>query len=110
MCGIIGFIGNHEASPVLLQGLKNLEYRGYDSVGMATISDSLNIFKGVGKIDDATKDLDLNKLKGNIGVGHTRWATHGSVNKRNAHPHVDCGRKVAIVHNGIIENLSLIHI
>jgi len=104
LCGIIGYIGQGEASSVLLKGLKNLEYRGYDSVGMATISDSLNIGKGVGKIDNAMKDLDLDGLRGNIGIGHTRWATHGSVSKANAHPHIDCQGKVAIVHNGIIEN------
>ncbi len=104
LCGIIGYIGQGEASSVLLKGLKNLEYRGYDSVGMATISDSLNISKGVGKIDNAMKDLDLDVLRENIGIGHTRWATHGSVSKANAHPHIDCRGKVAIVHNGIIEN------
>jgi len=104
MCGIMGYIGNGDASPLLLKGLKNLEYRGYDSVGMATVSDSLRISKGIGKIDDAVGDLDMSYLDGKIGIGHTRWATHGSVSTVNAHPHTDCKKKVAIVHNGIIEN------
>ncbi|VVB70478.1 Glutamine--fructose-6-phosphate aminotransferase [isomerizing] [uncultured archaeon] len=104
MCGIIGYIGREEATPILLKGLKNLEYRGYDSVGMATKSDRINICKGVGKIDRAIIDFDLTALKGNIGIGHTRWATHGVVSVANAHPHTDCKKSVAIVHNGIIEN------
>ena len=104
MCGIIGYIGQQQALPVLQKGLKNLEYRGYDSIGMATISDSLNICKATGTIDRAMRDLDQNMLDGRIGIGHTRWATHGEVSKENAHPHVDCQKKIAIVHNGIIEN------
>lgn len=104
MCGIIGYIGGDDASSILLKGLKNLEYRGYDSVGMATVSDALRVFKGVGKIDAAVTDSDMEQLVGKIGIGHTRWATHGPVTKTNAHPHLDCKRKVAIVHNGIIEN------
>jgi len=104
MCGILGYAGSGEAAPVLLKGLKNLEYRGYDSVGMATISQSLTLFKGVGKIEKVTDGLDLQSLKGHIGIGHTRWATHGSVSENNAHPHVDCQNRLAIVHNGIIEN------
>ncbi len=108
LCGIIGYIGQEDASYVLLKGLRSLEYRGYDSVGMATISDSLNIRKGVGKIDKAVNDMDLENLSGTIGIGHTRWATHGSVSKANAHPHIDCQRKIAIVHNGIIENYRML--
>lgn len=104
MCGIVGYIGCSEAAPVLLKGLKNLEYRGYDSVGMATVSDSLKVFKGVGKIEKATANLDLRALQGRVGIGHTRWATHGNVSEKNAHPHLDCKKRIAIVHNGIIEN------
>ena len=104
MCGILGYIGSEDASSILLKGLKNLEYRGYDSVGMATVSDSLRIFKGVGKIDAAVTDNDMELLVGKIGIGHTRWATHGPVTTNNAHPHLDCRKKIAVVHNGIIEN------
>lgn len=104
MCGIIGYIGSKDAMSILLDGLKNLEYRGYDSVGMATVSHSLRICKGVGKIETAVTDMNLKCLEGNIGIGHTRWATHGTVSKTNAHPHIDCENKIAIVHNGIIEN------
>jgi len=104
MCGIIGYIGKDDAASILFKGLKNLEYRGYDSIGMATICDSLRVTKGVGKIDSAVTDMNIDQLGGNIGIGHTRWATHGSVSKANAHPHLDCSGKIAIVHNGIIEN------
>ena len=104
LCGIIGYIGEKQALPVLQKGLKNLEYRGYDSIGMATISDSLNICKAIGTIDGAMKDLNQDMLEGRIGIGHTRWATHGGVCRENAHPHVDCQKRIAIVHNGIIEN------
>jgi glutamine---fructose-6-phosphate transaminase (isomerizing) len=104
MCGIIGYAGSSEASPILLEGLKKLEYRGYDSIGMATISESLSVFKGVGKIENAIVNIDLQALKGQIGIGHTRWATHGGVSKNNAHPHIDCRNRIAIVHNGIIDN------
>jgi glutamine---fructose-6-phosphate transaminase (isomerizing) len=104
MCGIIGYIGRYEAAPILLEGLKNLEYRGYDSVGMATLAESLRTFRAVGNIEQATKNLDLKEMPGNVGMGHTRWATHGSVTEANAHPHHDCRNKIVIVHNGIIEN------
>ncbi|MDD1742722.1 MAG: glutamine--fructose-6-phosphate transaminase (isomerizing), partial [Methanotrichaceae archaeon] len=106
MCGIIGYIGRNEAAPILLKGLKNLEYRGYDSVGMATLDDSLRLFRfrAVGKLEQATQNLDLKEMPGNVGMGHTRWATHGSVTESNAHPHIDCRNEIVIVHNGIIEN------
>ncbi len=105
MCGIVGIIGNKNAGYKILQGLKDLEYRGYDSAGIATISkDELQIKKSVGKIA-ALEDAFLNApLKGSIGIGHTRWATHGVPSINNAHPHVDCTGKIAVVHNGIIEN------
>ena len=104
LCGIIGYIGQQQALPLLQKGLKNLEYRGYDSIGMATISDSLNICKAIGTIGGAMRDLNQDMLDGRIGIGHTRWATHGGVCRENAHPHVDCQKRIAIVHNGIIEN------
>jgi len=104
MCGIFGYVGSENASPILARGLKNLEYRGYDSVGIATVSTRLEIRKGVGKIDDAKERLRLEEARGNVGIGHTRWATHGTVTAENSHPHTDCRDEIAIIHNGIIEN------
>ena len=104
MCGIVGYIGAKKASPILLKGLKNLEYRGYDSAGMAVLCKGLKCKKGVGKIEELNKRLNFLSLEGNIGIAHTRWATHGKVDDENAHPHLDCTGKIAIVHNGIIEN------
>jgi glucosamine--fructose-6-phosphate aminotransferase (isomerizing) len=106
MCGIFGCIlDNRLAAPVIRTGLKRLEYRGYDSVGEATISKGqLFIKKDAGKIDFIHKKLNLDNLPGNIGIGHTRWATHGAPEKVNAHPHTDCLEELAVVHNGIIEN------
>lgn len=104
MCGIIGYIGNRKASPILFSGLKSLEYRGYDSVGMAIIGSKLRIKKDVGKINEVNEKLNFLDLDGNIGIGHTRWATHGRVNRENTHPHLSNNRKIAVVHNGIIEN------
>ncbi len=103
MCGIIGVLGEGEAAPILLSGLKKLEYRGYDSWGIATINNKLRIEKRVGKIEGVS-ERELNALKGVIGLGHTRWATHGDVTKENAHPHADCASEIAVVHNGIIDN------
>jgi len=105
MCGIIGFAGNERAAPIVLQGLRNLEYRGYDSAGMASISDGrVWLKKDAGKIDEVNQKHKLDELPGNTAIGHTRWATHGGVSRQNAHPHVDCTHQVAVVHNGIIEN------
>ena len=106
MCGIVGCIGNGEAYPILLKGLKNLEYRGYDSAGFAVINSGIVIEKDIGKIEDVEKKIDLSMLKGCLGLAHCRWATHGSVTKNNAHPHADCSNKIVIVHNGIIENYT----
>ncbi len=107
MCGIIGYIGNKEASPILIEGLKKLEYRGYDSAGVATINNkSILIKKDVGKISEIEKKLDWASLLGNVGIAHTRWSTHGAVTKMNAHPHNDCKNEIALVHNGIIENYA----
>jgi glutamine---fructose-6-phosphate transaminase (isomerizing) len=102
MCGIIGYIGSNKASPIILQGLKRLEYRGYDSAGIITYGRRFQIQKEVGKLNEIT--FDLKGLKGNIGCGHTRWATTGKVTKENSHPHVSNNNKIAVVHNGIIEN------
>jgi glucosamine--fructose-6-phosphate aminotransferase (isomerizing) len=106
MCGIIGYVGDKKASPILLESIKKLEYRGYDSVGMCTIGSSLKILKGAGRIDDVNNRLNFNSLTGTIGISHTRWATHGGVTDYNAHPQTDCSGKIAVVHNGIIENYS----
>ena len=106
MCGIVGYIGNREAMPILVDGLKNLEYRGYDSAGFAILNKNIIIEKDVGKIEDVEKKIDFSLLRGFSGLAHCRWATHGNVTKENAHPHADCSNKIAIVHNGIIENYS----
>ena len=103
MCGIIGILGNHEVSPLLVEGLKRLEYRGYDSAGIATIHDGrLDRRQAVGKLINLSDHLVHNPLPGKSGIGHTRWATHGGVTVPNAHPHK--AGPVAVVHNGIIEN------
>ncbi|MHA1834385.1 MAG: glutamine--fructose-6-phosphate transaminase (isomerizing) [Candidatus Baldrarchaeia archaeon] len=106
MCGIIGIVSNdRHVANLLRECLKRLEYRGYDSVGMTTIYNStLHTKKDKGKIDEIHQKLNFDTLPGHIGIGHTRWATHGPPSKRNAHPHMDCTRKIAVVHNGIIEN------
>jgi len=105
MCGIIGFVGNEPAAPIVLQGLRKLEYRGYDSAGIASIKDGkLQLKKDAGKIEEVSQKHKLEQLPGNIAIGHTRWATHGGVSQENAHPHVDCTHQIAVVHNGIVEN------
>jgi len=106
VCGIIGYAGFRDARTILLESLKRLDYRGYDSAGVAIIDKKLKIYKEVGEIANVEKKIPL--LKGTIGVGHTRWATHGGVTKENAHPHMSCDNKIAIVHNGIIENFSVL--
>ncbi len=106
MCGIIGYLGKNQALPILLDGLRRLEYRGYDSAGVVLISSDGEIksVKAVGKIIELEKKLDGNKLEGNLGIAHTRWATHGHPSEENAHPHSDCKGDFWVVHNGIIEN------
>ncbi len=106
MCGIIGYIGSKQAVPILLEGLKRLEYRGYDSAGVAVLEPGLRIEKAVGKIAKLEDHLRDRTLEGTIGIAHTRWATHGEPNTINAHPHTDCTGKVAVIHNGIIENYA----
>lgn len=104
MCGIIGCIGEKEAAPILLDGLKRLEYRGYDSAGMAIVNGGILLKKDTGKIGEIHSKLNFLDMKGNTGIAHTRWATHGKVTKENAHPHFSNNNKIAVVHNGIIEN------
>jgi glucosamine--fructose-6-phosphate aminotransferase (isomerizing) len=107
VCSIIGYTGTLFAAPVLVQSLKRMEYRGYDSVGIATINNGkILIRKGIGKVAEVAESLDLDHLPGKIGIGHTRWATHGGVTDKNAHPHSGCTDDIAVVHNGIIENYN----
>lgn len=107
MCGIIGYIGYRKASDVIYKGLQTLEYRGYDSAGIATLDNGeINSIKDIGRIDHIHKKLDFHRLRGKIGIGHTRWATHGGVTQKNAHPHTDCTGRTYIIHNGVIENFD----
>lgn len=108
MCGIVGYIGTKEAFPILLKGLKRLEYRGYDSAGIALLNGDLTVYKKAGKVSELEKVTDGQKLNATIGIGHTRWATHGEPNDRNAHPHLSQSGNLAIIHNGIIENYAAI--
>ena len=110
MCGIVGYIGTRQAFPVLIKGLKRLEYRGYDSTGVALVSTNamLNVYKEEGKVANLEANVANRDLGGTIGIAHTRWATHGIPSSTNAHPHVSQSGKLALVHNGIIENYSLI--
>ncbi len=105
MCGIVGYIGQRQVVPILLGGLKSLAYRGYDSAGLAVLSETgLHVRRAVGKIDNLSSLLTLRPLPGRVGIGHTRWATHGRPSEENTHPHLDCSSKIAVIHNGIIEN------
>jgi len=107
MCSIIGFSGKEVAAPIIVKGLKRMEYRGYDSVGVATESDNkIELKKGTGKVNEVNSKIHLDSLPGKVGIGHTRWATHGKVTELNAHPHPSNSGKIAIVHNGIIENFE----
>src|SRR5437868_6001014 len=106
MCGIIGYVGRKAAAPILLEGLRRLEYRGYDSAGVAVLQDSaLLVRKKKGKINDGlARALQPQPPIGLLGIGHTRWATHGPPSDDNCHPHLDDSGKIAVVHNGVIEN------
>ena len=106
MCGIVGYIGFREAWPIVVKGLHRLEYRGYDSAGVALIDKNLNIYKKAGKVSELERSVEGKDLKGKIGMGHTRWATHGEPSDRNSHPHTSGDDRLAIIHNGIIENYS----
>jgi len=107
MCGIIGYIGYRKASEVIFGGLRKLEYRGYDSAGIATVgAKGISSIKDIGRIDDIHARRNFLQLEGNMGIGHTRWATHGGVTQKNAHPHTDSTGKIYLVHNGVIENFD----
>ncbi|MBV9593339.1 MAG: class II glutamine amidotransferase, partial [Actinobacteria bacterium] len=108
MCGIVGYVGPRPALDVIVEGLRRLEYRGYDSAGVAVVTEAgqLEIRKKAGRIENLDKEIAAHPLHGMVGIGHTRWATHGAPNDRNAHPHVDAGSRIAVVHNGIIENFA----
>jgi glucosamine--fructose-6-phosphate aminotransferase (isomerizing) len=106
MCGIVAYVGPREAQQVIIKGLKRLEYRGYDSAGIALLNNGLNVYKKKGKVSELEEHLAGKDLTSHIGIGHTRWATHGEPNDVNAHPHYSSSKKLAIIHNGIIENYS----
>ncbi len=108
MCGIVAYIGHREAYPVILKGLKRLEYRGYDSSGVALLNDGLKVYKKKGKVAELEESLIGREVHSNSGIGHTRWATHGEPSDRNAHPHISANGKIAMIHNGIIENYALL--
>lgn len=110
MCGIVGYLGNKEAYPILIKGLRRLEYRGYDSAGVAIINDDnqLNVYKTIGKVSDLEDFCKDKNVSGHVGIAHTRWATHGVPSSKNAHPHFSESKDLAIIHNGIIENYSVI--
>src|SRR6266478_6242207 len=106
MCGIVGYIGSHGAVPIVLEGLKRLEYRGYDSAGLAVYGDDeqLVVRRAQGKLRNLEEAIRLSPVDGSFGIGHTRWATHGRPTEENAHPHRDCNGDLVVVHNGIVEN------
>jgi glucosamine--fructose-6-phosphate aminotransferase (isomerizing) len=107
MCGIVGYVGSDEALPIIMEGLRRLEYRGYDSAGVAVLNDGMDVVKRAGKLEVLEKELAENgSPSGGTGMGHTRWATHGAPTDRNAHPHLDCTGRIAVIHNGIIENFG----
>lgn len=106
MCGIVAYIGKKEAYPIVVKGLKRLEYRGYDSAGVALLSDNMRVYKKKGKVADLENEANGKDVSGSIGMGHTRWATHGEPNDRNSHPHFSDSGDLAIIHNGIIENYA----
>jgi glucosamine--fructose-6-phosphate aminotransferase (isomerizing) len=105
MCGIVGYVGDRDVVPVLVEGLRKLEYRGYDSAGIAVVNDgAVSVLRAEGKLTNLEKKLESEPLAGHFGLGHTRWATHGKPNENNAHPHRDCTGRIVVIHNGIIEN------
>ena len=106
MCGIVGYIGNRRAVPIILDGLKRLEYRGYDSAGIAVLNgdNHLAVRRASGKLRNLEDAIRMNPVDGPYGIGHTRWATHGRPTEENAHPHRDCNGDIVVVHNGIVEN------
>ena len=107
MCGIVGYIGDKKATPILINGLLSLEYRGYDSAGIAVLDNNkIAVMKNKGRVNNLYDIDGINDLLGNIGIAHTRWATHGKPSKENSHPHMDNSNTFAVVHNGIIENYT----
>ena len=109
MCGIVAYVGNRRAYPILIKGLKRLEYRGYDSAGVGLIVDDKNkiiTYKQAGKVSDLIEYIADNDTNASIGIGHTRWATHGPPNQQNSHPHSSSDSRFSLIHNGIIENYS----
>ena len=103
MCGIVGYIGDQNVVQVLVEGLRRLEYRGYDSAGIAVVDNGkLQLLRSEGKLDNLARQIDPKQLQGSYGLGHTRWATHGRPNEENAHPHRDCTGTIVVVHTGII--------
>jgi glucosamine--fructose-6-phosphate aminotransferase (isomerizing) len=110
MCGIVGYIGNRQAYPILIKGLQRLEYRGYDSAGIALINENnnLNVYKAKGKVAELVRFAEQQDIEGTIGIAHTRWATHGEPNQVNAHPHYSQSEELALIHNGIIENYAVL--
>src|ERR1700712_4381104 len=108
MCGIVGYIGYRDAYPIIIKGLHRLEYRGYDSAGVALLDQGLKVYKKAGKVSDLENFVKGIPMKGTAGMGHTRWATHGAPSDRNSHPHSSGNRKLTIIHNGIIENYATI--
>jgi glucosamine--fructose-6-phosphate aminotransferase (isomerizing) len=110
MCGIVAYVGQQEALPIIIKGLKRLEYRGYDSAGVALLDpNGLSVYKKKGKVSELEKHLESStNLTSKIGIGHTRWATHGEPNDVNAHPHYSSSEKIAMIHNGIIENYEVL--
>src|SRR3990172_3229412 len=109
MCGIVGYVGARNAVPIVLEGLKRLEYRGYDSAGVALLTvERITVVKRVGNIKKLEEALRSGTPAATIGMGHTRWATHGEPDEPNAHPHLDCRGDIALVHNGVIENYAVL--
>src|SRR5688572_909669 len=109
MCGIVGYVGKQRAAPLIIEGLKRLEYRGYDSAGVAVHQNRrFEIAKKIGRVSNLEQEVARHSLSGTIGIGHTRWATHGGVTDANAHPHVSSDGKIALIHNGVIENYAQI--
>ena len=105
MCGIVGYVGNRQASNLLVEGLSKLEYRGYDSAGVAILNNGINVRKFKGRLNNLATSLKENPINGHIGIGHTRWATHGEPSDVNSHPHTTENATISVVHNGIIENV-----
>ena len=104
MCGIVGYSGSKQAKDYLLDGLESLEYRGYDSAGIAVLNEKVDSSKVTGRVEHLRKEIKDDQLAGKVGIGHTRWATHGGVTRNNSHPHHDQNKQFYVIHNGIIEN------